>query len=284
MDEDVLKKLRNVEMNILNELVRICNKHNLTYVLTAGTLIGAVRHKGFIPWDDDIDIALPRKDFNKLIEICKIELNKEYFLDCPDTNEKYWLPLFKVRKLNTIYEEPFQKNYDKCKGIWVDILPLDNANTTNSIFLKIQAKIVNELRHIISVKNGFSKRRKITNIKRFLRIFYMYPIMLFSTKTLENFQQRIMSINKNDNSKYIVNLASKYGYKKQVFPRNKYFPVSKVNFEGKEYNAPNDVDYVLSTIYGKDYMQIPPKDKQETHCPRRIKFEGEEEIYYGEKI
>lgn len=284
MESSTLNKLRKIEIEILDEVVDICERNKLTYVLTAGTLIGAIRHKGFIPWDDDIDIALPRKDFNSLIEICKNELKSDYFLDCPDTNEKYWLPLFKVRRRNTIYEEEFQKDYDKCKGIWIDILPLDNVNSTDSIGLKVQAKIVNELRHIISLKNGFSKPRKIDSIKRVVRLMYIYPLKLFSIKNLEKFQQKIMSINKNDNSKYIVNLASKYGYKKQVFLREKYFPVNKIEFEGKLYNAPKDVDYVLATIYGKDYMKLPPKEKQETHNPRRIKFEGEEEIIYGKEI
>ena len=284
MESSTLNKLRKIEIEILDEVVDICERNKLTYVLTAGTLIGAIRHKGFIPWDDDIDIALPRKDFNSLIEICKNELKSDYFLDCPDTNEKYWLPLFKVRRRNTIYEEEFQKDYDKCKGIWIDILPLDNVNSTDSIGLKVQAKIVNELRHIISLKNGFSKPRKIDSIKRVVRLMYIYPLKLFSIKNLEKFKQKIMRINKNDNSKYIVNLASKYGCKKQVFLREKYFPVSKIEFEGKLYNAPKDVDYVLATIYGKDYMKLPPKEKQETHNPRRIKFEGEEEIIYGKEI
>ena len=93
MDNEILKKLRNVELQILDQVVEICKKHNLKYILTAGTLIGAVRHKGFIPWDDDIDIALPRKDFNKLINICQSELDDKFYLDCPETNDKYWLPL-----------------------------------------------------------------------------------------------------------------------------------------------------------------------------------------------
>lgn len=280
MYDEILKKLRNIELEILDEVVEICEKYNLKYILTAGTLIGAVRHKGFIPWDDDIDIALPRKDFNKLIEICKKELDERFFLDCPETNDKYWLPLFKIRKKNTIYEEPFQKEYDRCKGIWIDILPLDNANKPNSIFLKIQAGMVNELRYAIILKTKMGEKRKLTNIKRYISLIYLYILMIFPTKILEEIQQRIMSFNKNDNSEYLVNLASKYGYKKQTFLRNQIFPTSKMQFEGKLYNVPNNSHYVLSKIYGQDYMKLPPIEKQETHMPRKIKFEGEEEIIF----
>ena len=280
MNDEMLNKLRRVELEILNEIVRICEKHELNYILTAGTLIGAIRHKGFIPWDDDIDIALPRKDFNKLINICKTELDEKFYLDCPDTNNKYWLPLFKIRKKNTIYEEMFQEKYQGCKGIWVDILPLDNAEKNNSIFLKIQAGIVNEIRYAIALKCKYKKSRKLDSFKRWLSLVYIYILSMLPIKTLTKLQQKIMSLNKNDNSKYVVNLASKYGYKKQTFLREKIFPISKIKFEEKIYNAPNDVDYYLSTIYGSNYMQIPPIEKQETHPPRKIKFEGEEEIIF----
>lgn len=283
MEEELLKKIRVIEIEILEEIVRICDKYNLEYVLTAGTLIGAKRHKGFIPWDDDIDIAFARKDFDKFIEVCKIELDKtRFFLDCPDTNDKYWLPLFKIRKLNTVYEEPYQEKYEKCKGIWVDILPLDNLNSNTSKLLKIKAKIVNELRYIITKKaQATRKRRKVTDWKVLISYIYVLPLSLLPIRVLEKIQQSIMKSNKNHNSPYIVNLASKYGYKKQVFPREKYFPASKIEFEGKEYNAPNDVDYVLTKIYGEDYMKLPPKEKQVTHFPQRIKFEGEEEIIFN---
>jgi len=280
MNDEIMSKLRKIELEILDEIVRICKKHELNYIITAGTLIGAVRHKGFIPWDDDIDIALPRKDFDKLINICKEELDEKFYLDCPDTNNKYWLPLFKIRKKNTIYEEKFQGDYKGCKGIWVDILPLDNTEENNTLFLKIQAGIVNELRYAIALKCKFEKLRQLNSFKRWLRLIYIYALTMLPVKTLTKLQQKIMTLNKNHNSKYVVNLASKYGYKKQTFLREKVFPVSEIKFEQKIYNAPNDVDYFLSTIYGSDYMQIPPIEKQETHPPKRIKFEGEEEIIF----
>src|SRR5690554_4415622 len=125
MDQKTLKKLHNVQIEILNQIVKICNQNKLTYFLIGGTLLGAIRHKGFIPWDDDLDIAMPRKDYEKFLELCQGYLGDEYYLHCSKTDPKYWLPFAKVRKNNTIFEEKSIQTINSHKGIYVDIFPLD---------------------------------------------------------------------------------------------------------------------------------------------------------------
>ena len=95
----VLRKLQLTQLEILTEVVRICHSNKLRYYLIGGTLLGAIRHKGFIPWDDDLDIAMPRKDFVKFISICRTELNSRYFLHYYTTDFNYYLPFAKVRKV-----------------------------------------------------------------------------------------------------------------------------------------------------------------------------------------
>ena len=93
------------QQKILDEIVRICDNYNLRYFLIGGTLLGAVRHKGYIPWDDDLDISMPRKDYNQFIEIAKKQLSQNFKLDCKYTNNKYWLPFIKVRMKDTSFDE-----------------------------------------------------------------------------------------------------------------------------------------------------------------------------------
>ena len=118
-----LRKLQLTEIEVLDEIVRICKKHKLQYFLLAGTCLGAVRHSGFIPWDDDIDIGMPREDYEKFLNIALDELDEKYFLQYYKTDENYYLGFAKVRKNNTSF---ITKGFEKKKGhqgFFVDIFP-----------------------------------------------------------------------------------------------------------------------------------------------------------------
>lgn len=123
MAENHIKDLQRIELEMLLEVDRICKKYNIRYFLVAGTLLGAIRHKGFIPWDDDIDICMPVEEYRKFCKVAKTDLKKEYFLQNSDTDfSNRWFS--KVRKNNTTCIE---KGYEKSKihqGIWIDIFPL----------------------------------------------------------------------------------------------------------------------------------------------------------------
>lgn len=275
----MLDKLHNEEQNILNEIVRICDKNKLNYVLVGGTLLGAIRHKGFIPWDDDLDIAMPRKDYKKFIEICKKDLNEKYFLDYIGSNKNYWLPFMKIRNRKTIYEEKWQKYYNGEKGIWVDIFPLDYTNKENSFFLKLQEKLIKKIKGLLYIKNLRSINKKEDKLLKRLSIKLIKKI---PNRFLHKLINGIMSFNKKEDSKYFVNFGSQYGIRKQTHLKEKYFPAIEVEFEGQKYKAPNDYNYVLTNIYGNDYMQLPPEEKRVTHNPIRIKFEDGQEVIFEE--
>jgi lipopolysaccharide cholinephosphotransferase len=270
----ILRRLQLTELEILNEVVRICEKNKLQYFLIGGTLLGAIRHKGFIPWDDDLDIAMPREDYEKFILSSKNELSKEYWLHCSGTDPNYWLPFAKVRKKGTVFDEYNSRNIVANKGIYIDIFPLDNAKKEKSLFQSIQALLCKKLSSIILWKRGFFEGKPKIAINIILKIVKHKSLMELST-----YQQKVMSIYKKSNSKYFVNLGSNYNYTKQTIPKDKYYPPVKVEFEGKLFNAPNDWDYILNRIYG-DYMKLPPVEKRITHNPVRIKFQDGEEITF----
>ena len=114
-DDETLSQLHEVQIEILDEFVKICEKHQLSYSLVGGTLLGAIRHKGFIPWDDDIDVGLLREDYDKFIKIAKEELSDKYYLDCFEYNKDYYLPFAKIKKNNTIFNEHLSRNYKNNK-------------------------------------------------------------------------------------------------------------------------------------------------------------------------
>ena len=276
MNSETLKKLHEAEVEILDEINRICEKYNIQYFLIGGTLLGAVRHQGFIPWDDDLDIAMPRKEYEKFIEICinKHELREKFIIDCIKTNSNYYLPFIKLRNKNTIYEQKNQKFYKGPKGIWVDIFPLDNAkNETNE---SKKEKIVKNLKAVLYLKNFDYPNKNVGITKKIvIRIIKNFP-----NKFLNSLINKIMKFNNNEDYEYFVNFGSQYGLKKQTHLKKKYFPANKLVFEGKKYRVPNDYKYVLEKIYGKDYMKLPPEEKRITHNPLRIKFEDGEEYTF----
>lgn len=268
MSESDLKRLHETEVEILDEVVRICEKYNLTYFFNGGTLLGAIRHKGFIPWDDDLDIGMPRKDYDKFIELCATELDSKYMLDNKDTNRKYYLNFAKIRKKNTIFEQDFQVNYDGPKGIWLDIFPYDNAKSVTSKKVYIQSKLNKTIFSLLHYKNKFFLNNKKLILKKIIRVI-LKPI---SNTCLLNLQDKILRWNeKKEEYKFFVSLSTTYDYRTELIEKDKYLPTIKMEFEGKMYNVPKEYDYILTKIYG-DYMKLPPKEKRVTHNPIRLQF------------
>lgn len=267
MEKDVLYKLQQTQLEILLEVTEICNRNKLKYFLIGGTLLGAVRHKGFIPWDDDLDIAMPRKDYEEFIKICKTELSDKYFLHHYSTDDKYWLPFLKIRKNNTIFDEEMIEAIECHKGIFIDIFPLDNANKQTSIFQDIQVKICKSLTTIIMIKRKIKFNRKIKlSTKLMASLIGIIPI-----KTLNRIQTYIMSLNKHEEAKFYLNIGSNYNYIKQTIEKDRYLPATKLEFEKYYFSAPKDWDYILKRIY-KDYMVLPDEKDRYTHKPKKIIF------------
>ncbi len=264
MNDYTLEKLKKTQIEILDEIVRICKNHNLTYFLISGTLLGAVRHKGFIPWDKDIDIAMPRNDFEKLRQLSETELNSKYFFQDCRTDPSYYLSFAKVRKNNTLYEESYTEKIDTHKGIFIDIFILDNAKKQKGLLQHLQGFFFWLFRYIIWVKRvvkTYKPKKPLHLICYILSLPIPYG---FAVGIL----QKIMSYNKNEKSAYFVNLTSRRGYVKQTIKKEKYLPAVQLEFEGKMYDAPCDWDYILTRIYS-DYIKIPNED--EIEYPNKIK-------------
>ena len=279
---EYLPQLHKTEVEILDEIVRICNKYNLKYYLIGGTLLGAVRHKGFIPWDDDLDIVMPRKDYVKFCQLCATELAPEYYLHGIDTDPTYWLVFAKIRKRNTLFNERNIAPISAPKGIYVDIFPLDEALSEDSLEQRIRTRIIKGLSATICRKRGLDVRPSLKG-----RIL-MQPLLLFSIYRLSMWQLKLMTKQNHKKCDYYINFGSNYNTVKQTIHKSKYEPSCQVEFEGKLYNTLGDYAYFLKRIYGEDYMQLPPPEKRITHRPVRISFDmaadGLEKELNDEKI
>ena len=160
-NKEYLNKLHAELLIIMDEIDRVCKKNNLRYYLVGGSLLGAVRHKGFIPWDDDLDIAMPREDLNKLLEISASVLSPNYYVKWYQDDPRYWNPFPKICKRGTLFDEN-KEEWEKT-GLFIDIFPLDlsPAYCKNLYYRKVISKKI----------NGFIKAKYTskTNIKNFFQ-------------------------------------------------------------------------------------------------------------------
>jgi lipopolysaccharide cholinephosphotransferase len=266
MDEKTLRDLQLAEIEILDEFVRICEKNNIQYFLDGGTLLGAIRHRGFIPWDDDIDVGMIRGDYDKFIRVCKTGLDSKYYLQSMETN-KYcrYRAAARIRKNNTMFISggAFYHAQDH-RGIYIDIVPFDFI-VNNRIILAFQLFLLEKLDNIIGIKrnNGQAKKCLYTTVKKI--VYSMLPFNLI------HFFQRCVMI-PFFKTKYVLPWNLVYGFDNEIFPAAMLAPVTKVEFEGKYYSAPAQPDAFLRQMYG-DYMQIPPVEKRRTHNPTAIIFD-----------
>ena len=267
-DEETLNKLHKVHQELLDEFNKICKENKLTYFLIGGTYIGALRHSGFIPWDDDVDVGMPRSDYEKFIKLSSDKLNKKYYLDCFEKNDKYFFPFAKLKKNNTIFDEEVLHHLDNHKGIYIDIFPLDNVKE-NNFGLRLRAVMAKAITDTMLYKN------KVKKLKNALHPAISFCFLIFSKKCLMRMQKRIVTYCKDDNSKYMCDIAFGYGVNKEIIERSHVIPTRELPFAGKKYSCMHD-DTFLKNIYG-DYMEIPPKEKRKSHKPLKIDFGGNNE-------
>ncbi len=279
MDNTTLSKIHDNMLEIYLEIKRLCNKHGLVHFVVGGTLLGAVVHHGFIPWDDDLDIAMPRKDYDRFIHICQHELNPKYYLHHQSTDPNYWLCFAKVRKNNTIFLDKIRKNVKAHAGIYVDVFPFDYSRKAGSFHQSVKWRTMTYLNNYIYKKvTKEPLQGRSSGIVAFLFSF-------FTICQLSNFRDRIMKSFKSNNAHYYVDLAGGRKLDNSFFEVNRMLPLQEMPFGSITVTAPQDPNYYLLKLYGSKYTVIPPEDERVTHEPLRISFDvaAEENKPYGQE-
>lgn len=260
MKEITLREFQLEELKILKKLDEICQEQKIHYWVMYGTLLGAVRHKGFIPWDDDVDLAMPRKDFERFMEYIQEhpESIHPLVLDSYETNKGY--PFYIPRICNPDYFLTFE-NRKYTSGLFVDIYPFDGMGNSKEYWHRLYPKILRIRKHLTlstqkSLIYGSGIAHKVLNL----------PNSIYSKiRGNQYFLRKLDHIEKQfswDESKYV----SVPAWDPQIwfFEKEWFDCLIRVPFEDTYACIPKKYDEVLKTRYG-DYMQLPPKEEQKPH-------------------
>lgn len=250
------KKIWAVILDLMVEFDRVCRKHDIRYYLDGGSLLGAIRHNGFIPWDDDIDVTMPRDDYERFIKL-GIEFSHPYFLQTPYTDPEYFYSFAKIRNSNTTALNQMFKYQSFNHGIWISVFPLDKfpLEKGEETYLSIR-QLTAENSTYMRLKNPYLDE---VNKKRAANYSGRNPL-----ETFEEIQ-KLATKYKNDNTEYwgtIILTIVRYGRK--PLPIKSYDVIVHHTFEHLQFPIPAGYDAVLRTEYG-DYMQLPPVEEREGH-------------------
>lgn len=257
MTELYMEDIQAIGFELLKKIKQICVENNLRYFLAYGTLIGAVRHQGFIPWDDDIDIAMPREDYNKFIECCK---NYDINIVCHETNSEYVGTFLKVHMENTLIV-PDNVGMRVPFGVYIDVFPLDGlGNTKEQASEKIKSfKIL----HYINRANC-AKRYYQLPVKKPIQVVLKYGVYVVSKiSNRQKIYEKIDKMSKEhkfDDSKFVGICEGVY-YQREIMRHEDYAYAIEQPFEGESFSIPVGYDVILTNIYG-DYMTPPPPEKR----------------------
>lgn len=250
-----------IKENIFNILIcfsEYCDRHGIRYFLCGGTLLGAVRHKGFIPWDDDIDVMLPRPDFDRFHELIKTEPLSEYYKVIGLNAGETYTPFSKIIDTRTEIEIRYANND---RNLWIDLFPMDGVPDDEEECAQYLKKAYNikmsYTRSNAKIGDGKSRLRAVLKIPMLL-VMKMFGIAYFGKKA-DKFARQLDF----DKCDFVAGVAWSLGPQERM-EKAKYLPSTDLEFNGRMFHAPYGWDHYLSNLYG-DYMTLPPEDQRTGH-------------------
>lgn len=259
-----MDEIKRIELDILSDFASFCDNHNLKYYLGYGTLLGAIRHKGFIPWDDDIDVLMPRYDYNKFIELTgfnpiKKNLETRLYQNCANPNI---YPYAKVINIDTIVYEK-GKSKRNISGLWIDIFPLDGYPEKKEDAIKIFTKY-HTLRNFqdLATTNPFYVKQNI--FKKIIKTFFIAPfVKLYGVKKICSKIDILAQTFSFDENEAVADFTWADNAESYIL-KSELEPAIMVDFEEKKFKAPIGWKSYLTRLYG-DWTQLPPENQRIPH-------------------
>ena len=268
ISEEELKQIQAIQQDLIQEVARICRKCGIHFNMVGGTMLGAIRHKGYIPWDDDADIGFLRTEYEKFREACKSELNHEkyYMQDLRDTEGYRW-GYGKLRRKNTEFIRLNQEFMPYGQGISIDLMPFDNVPDS---FL---ARRIHFFRCFLYRKLFWSEVGSRSEKNIWIRFLYK-GMRLIPMKQIVKSYQRFIDSGQKKKTRLVRILTfptpkKVYGYERRWYTQLQPYPFGEMMLPGAK-----DYDGYLQVKYGK-YMELPPIEKRKTHPVSKLKLSEE---------
>ena len=252
-----LRTIQMAQLDLAVEVNRICEAHNIRYFLVAGTALGAIRHHGFIPWDDDLDIGMFRKDFERFKEVCKTDLDPAYFYQDYDTDPYYGLAFAKLRIRGTHYVEEKSMQSKCMDGVFIDIFPFDKTAETVGKEKKA-AKQFYFLFRVLLAKQGYQPSGESALKKIVYKGLRAIPVS--KQKVIQKLWN-VMTMYESGSSPNIITYGGSYGYWKERMDKSIFEDAEMIDFEGCQFPVPKHWQEYLTILYG-NYMQMPPENER----------------------
>lgn len=267
-DDETLKHLQKVQLMMLKYLIKVCEENNLTYFIYGGSLLGTIRHHGFIPWDDDIDVIMFREDFEKLNKIFEQDIDKKYSFINVLNEETFPYTFGRLLLKNTVFNEWWYDQVDFTQNIFIDIFILDNIpnNKFKRFIQKWKSFILNQSTMYALIKfDNTSKSKKILQ----QIVYYLIKILHISPYSIKKKCVKSFSKYEHEDCEEVCDFPAVC--QMPVYRKTDFLPPKKAKFEDIEVNIPNNYDSILTRIYG-DYMKLPPEESRFRPAPEKIDF------------
>ena len=271
MDRADIRRYQIAQLKLLEYFDHVCRENNLTYFLVFGTLLGAVRHKGFIPWDADIDVAMYRNDYETIRQYFHTSISDELFYEHYSTEKNHISPHAELRIKGThvSFTRRSLVGYTPDNdGIYIDIFPIDNVENPDRTEKK-QVKKIRHLRRLAYYKTAIENDSGRSMLKKYGKIVLSTVLRPFSFRSIQIRTDKIMQKDNAKTTEYVAIMTDPQVYRKQLFPLQVFGRGKEMEFEGHRFLVPEIPEQFLSIRYG-DYMKLPPENGRWNYCEKVI--------------